>query len=106
MLRDAFVAISDPTRREILELLNERGSAAAGEIAASFSHVSRPAISRHLRVLRECRLVHVTRLGKTQNYTLDPGPILDVQAWLKGFSGRQVRSLQNLRRRAERSSNR
>ena len=97
MVRDAYVAIADPTRREILELLNEQGTTPAGEIAARIGHVSRPAISRHLRILRECDLVVATRQGKAQNYTLNPAPINDMQGWLKGFSRRQVKSLKSLR---------
>ena len=55
--RDAFVAIADPTRREILDLLRTHGPLLAGEIAAEFDDASRPGISRHLRVLRECGVV-------------------------------------------------
>lgn len=97
MLRDAFVAISDPTRREILELLSDREVLAAGDIATAIARVSRPAISRHLRVLRECGLVSSFKHGKTQNYALNPEPIEDVQRWLTGFSRAQVRSLKALR---------
>lgn len=97
MVRDAYVAIADPTRREILDLLNNRGTTAAGEIAAEFSHVSRPAVSRHLRVLRECELVTASKQGKTQNYSLNLAPMNDIRSWLKGFSGRQVNSLKTLR---------
>ena len=98
MIRDAYVAIADPTRRDILDLLNERGTTAAGEIAAEFPHVSRPAVSRHLRVLRECQLVTASKQGKTQNYSLNPEPMSDVRSWLKGFSGRQMQSLKTLRK--------
>lgn len=97
MVRDAYVAISDPTRRQILDLLNDRGTVAAGEIAAQFSQVSRPAVSRHLRILRECDLVASSRQGKTQNYSLNAGPIRDVQKWCQGFAQRQTNSLKSLR---------
>ncbi len=97
MIRDAFVAIADPTRREILEILNNRGTSAAGEIATAFPSLSRPAISRHLRILRECELVRATRLGKAQRYSLNPAPITDIQAWLQGFSRKQMKSLKTLR---------
>ena len=62
--RDAYVAIADPTRREILGMLRDRGRLQAGEIAARFPSASRPGISRHLRVLRECGVVHCEREGK------------------------------------------
>ncbi len=97
MVRDAFVAIADPTRREILELLHTRGTSAAGEIAAEFRNLSRPAVSRHLRILRECELVEASRQGKEQRYSLNPAPINDIQKWLKGFSRRQMQSLKALR---------
>ena len=64
--RDAFAAIADPTRREILELLRDRGVQTAGEIAANFASVSRPGISRHLRVLRECGVVASVREGMAE----------------------------------------
>ena len=101
--RDAFSAIADPTRREILELLRDRGVQTAGEIAANFASVSRPGISRHLRVLRECGVVASVRRGKSQNYVLDPRPIAAIRdGWLAGFAEMQSASLAALRKRAER----
>jgi len=64
--RDVFTGIADPTRRDILDLLLANEVLAAGDIANHFSSASRPGISRHLRVLRECGLVTVARAGKTQ----------------------------------------
>ncbi|MCH7896832.1 MAG: helix-turn-helix transcriptional regulator, partial [candidate division NC10 bacterium] len=55
--QDPFAALADPTRRSILELLRERASLTAGEIAARFPQISRAAVSKHLRVLRRARLV-------------------------------------------------
>ena len=98
MHRDAFVAIADPTRREILDLLVERDVLGAGDIAARFQAVSRPAISRHLRILRECGVVVSFRRGKTQNYSLNPAPLNEIRdGWLSGFAQKQVRSLKTLR---------
>ncbi len=102
MLRDAYVAIADPTRREILELLRDNDVVAAGDIASQFRNVSRPAISRHLRVLRECGVVVVLKHGKTQNYSLNPNPINEIrQGWLKGFAKKQMTSLSTLRENVE-----
>lgn len=102
MIRDAYVAIADPTRREILDLLREREVIGAGEIAARFQEVSRPAVSRHLRILRECGVVVSFRRGKTRNYSLNPAPLNDIrQGWLEGFAGKQVKSLAALRRVVE-----
>jgi DNA-binding transcriptional ArsR family regulator len=73
-------AIQDPTRREILDALRDRDYA-AGELAALFP-VSRPAISKHLRVLREARLVAERRTGRHRIYRLDPAPLQSLDQWL------------------------
>jgi DNA-binding transcriptional ArsR family regulator len=100
--RDAFTAIADPTRREILDLLRLHESLAAGDIAAHFSTASRPGISRHLRVLRETGLVEAARDGKTQNYTLNARPLNDIRTgWLANFAAMQTQSLATLRNRVE-----
>ena len=78
-----FAAIADPTRRAILDSLRG-GQRAAGRIAADFA-VSRPAVSRHLRVLAQARLVRVIRQGRNQMYELEPTPLRDVAAWLDGY---------------------
>ncbi len=80
---EALAALADPTRREIVALLaaGERG---AGELAAHFP-VSRPAVSRHLRVLREAGLVRVRAEGQRRVYALDPGPLSELDAWLAPF---------------------
>ena len=101
-VRDAFVAIADGTRREILDLLYANEVVTAGEIAAEFEGVSRPAISQHLRVLKECGVVVTFRHGKTQNYSLNPDPINEIQQqWLRKFSQRNVKSLVKLRKIVE-----
>ena len=100
--RDIYAAIADPTRRRILELLRDRGSLAAGAIAAAFSDASRPAISRHLRVLKECGIVESSRDGKARIYHLNTLPLARIRdGWLAGFGARQTERLQALRRRAE-----
>ena len=58
--RDTYVAIADPTRRRILDLLHKKGVLAAGDIAGCFMTVSRPGISKHLRVLRDCGVVEAS----------------------------------------------
>ncbi len=79
----AFQALADPTRREIVELL-VTGERNAGEIASHF-HVSRPAVSRHLRVLREHGLVRATRVRQQRIYALDPGPLRELDDWLERY---------------------
>ncbi len=101
-VRDAYVAIADPTRREILDLLRLRQAVPAGEIAAQFTHASRPAISKHLRVLRECGLVTTARTGKVNSYSLNAAPLNEMRdGWLRQFAGQQVESLVRLRSQVE-----
>lgn len=78
---DSFTALADPTRRRILELLGD-GERAAGEIADRFA-ASPPAISQHLKVLRETGLVRVRPDGQHRFYSLDPDGLGEVDAWLK-----------------------
>jgi DNA-binding transcriptional ArsR family regulator len=73
-------AIADPVRREILVMLHA-GPLPAGEIAGRFP-ITRPAISRHLRVLREAGLVRVRVEGQRRVCTLDPRPPSELDAWL------------------------
>jgi DNA-binding transcriptional ArsR family regulator len=76
-------AIADPVRREILVLLR-RGPMTAGAVAARFP-ISRPAVSRHLRVLREAGLVVDTAEGRERLYRLDVAPLAALDAWLAPF---------------------
>jgi DNA-binding transcriptional ArsR family regulator len=100
--RDAFTAIADPTRREILDLLRDKGPMRAGDIAEKFSETSRPGISRHLRVLRECGVVAAEKDGKAQVYSLEPLPLVKMrEGWLGRFGDMQTQSLKALRRRVE-----
>ena len=73
-------AIADPIRRRILETLS-RGPLSAGEIAARFA-ISRPAISRHLRILRQVGLVTADTEGRRRIYRFDPRPLAELDAWL------------------------
>jgi DNA-binding transcriptional ArsR family regulator len=81
---DTFEAIADPTRRRIIELLGSE-SRNAGSIAAEFS-VSRPAISRHLRVLRECGVVAVEEQAQQRIYHLNPDRLSEVAAWIARYT--------------------
>jgi len=99
---DAFTAIADTTRREILTLLRDRPTMAAGEIASHFPSASRPGISRHLRVLRECGVVHCTRRGKEMLYAVNPEPMNAIRdGFLAGFATMQTESLKALRRKVD-----
>jgi DNA-binding transcriptional ArsR family regulator len=76
-------ALGDGTRRSVLELL-AGGPRAVGEIAGELP-VSRPAVSQHLRVLREAGLVVVTKDGTRRLYEVDPDGIRALRRYLDGF---------------------
>ena len=79
----ALQALGDPTRRSVLEELRE-GPRAVGEIAARLP-VSRPAVSQHLRVLKEAGLVTERQNGTRRLYRVDPDGFAEVRAYLEGF---------------------
>lgn len=78
-----FQALADPTRRAVLDLLR-RGSQPAGQIANAFP-VSRPAISKHLRLLRRAHLVREHREGRNRVYQLNPEPLRAVDSWIEQY---------------------
>ena len=100
--KDPFAALADPTRRAILDLLRERTTLTAGEIAAQFPKISRAAVSKHLSVLRRARLVKARERGRERHYTLDPRPLAEVyHEWLERFAPMMEESLMELKRRVE-----
>ena len=90
-----FQALADPTRRAVLDLLR-RGSQPAGQIAQAFP-VSRPAISKHLRLLRRAHLVHEHREGRNRVYQLNPEPLRAVDSWIEQYRTFWTASLSNLK---------
>lgn len=78
-----FQALADPTRRAVLDLLRA-GSQPAGAIAQAFP-ISRPAISKHLRLLRRAHLVQEHREGRRRVYRLNPEPLRAVDTWLNQY---------------------
>jgi DNA-binding transcriptional ArsR family regulator len=100
--QDPFKALSDPTRRDILALLRKRQDCSAGEIADSFPNISRPAVSRHLRVLREAGLAIATGIGREQRYTLSLARLARVHHdWFAQFGDVWGASLRALKGRVE-----
>lgn len=77
---EVFEALADPTRRRIVELLAEE-ERSAGELAGHFQ-VSRPAVSKHLRVLREAGLVTVREDAQKRIYRLEPKALRRAEGWL------------------------
>ncbi|MDP9151050.1 MAG: metalloregulator ArsR/SmtB family transcription factor [Myxococcota bacterium] len=96
---DVFRAVADPTRRAILDRLRA-GPAPAGALALDFKQ-SRPAISKHLRVLREARLVTEQRSGRERVYALDPIPLQRVAGWVEGYRSFWQVNLTKLKRYLE-----
>jgi len=88
---DAFAALAEPRRREILRLVSGR-ELAAGEIARRFE-VTRPAISQHLRVLKAAGLVSERRDGTRRFYRARPETIAELWAALEVFWSESLRSL-------------
>ena len=84
-IQNTIKALSDPIRREILELLRE-GRLSAGEIANRFS-VSGAAVSKHLAVLREADLIRDTREGKYIYYELNTSVLEEVMLWISSLKG-------------------
>jgi DNA-binding transcriptional ArsR family regulator len=80
---DAFNAVAEPRRRQILDVL------AGGELSVTDLVVrldlSQPLVSKHLRVLREVGLVHVRDSGRQRLYRLDAGPLRSISAWLAPY---------------------
>jgi DNA-binding transcriptional ArsR family regulator len=90
-----FSALADPTRRAVLDLLR-KGRQPAGQIAQAFP-ISRPAISKHLRLLRRAHLVHEHREGRNRFYNLNPEPLKAVDSWLERYRVFWSASLMNLK---------
>lgn len=94
-----FAAISDPTRRAILDRLKQ-GGAPVNEIASAFD-VTRPAISKHLRLLREAQLVRERKEGRQRIYELTPQPLREVADWAEGYRAFWASNLLALKKHVE-----
>jgi DNA-binding transcriptional ArsR family regulator len=92
---EVFEALADPTRRRIVELLAE-GERSAGELAGEF-RLTRPAVSKHLRVLREAGVVDVRGDAQRRIYRLEPEALGAAEEWLarhRGFWQRRLDALE------------
>ena len=98
-LDEAFGALADPTRRRLLRLVGERPRK-AGELAGEFP-VSRPAISKHLRVLRDAGLLEVERRGRARIYRLVPDGLSRARRWMEETGRFWDGALEAFRRRVE-----
>jgi DNA-binding transcriptional ArsR family regulator len=85
----AFDVLGDPVRRRILELLasGEHTSGEVVEVVGGEFGISQPAVSQHLRVLRDSGFAHVRAAGTRRIYAVDPSGLREVDAWLGQFRG-------------------
>jgi DNA-binding transcriptional ArsR family regulator len=79
-LDEALAAVADPTRRAICQRL-AHGRASTGQLAALFP-ISRPAVSQHLKVLKDAGLIRLAGEHRLSPYELVPGPLLEIEAWV------------------------
>lgn len=84
---DAFAALADPTRREIIDLLASSGQMPASAIARRFP-ISAPAISQHLKLLREAQLVTMQKRKQQRLYQLNPQAMNEMEGWLRQMTER------------------
>jgi len=92
-------AIADPKRRQILDLLAEE-DLPVGHIAARF-RISRPAVVKHLRVLRSAKLISVRRCGRQRFQCINAGPLQGVEAWVSQFETLWDENLKRLKMQVE-----
>ena len=84
---DAFEALADPTRRQIVEMLAAQGQLPASDIASRFA-ISAPAISQHLKILREAGLVDMEKRKQQRLYQLNPATLAQVETWAQQTAAR------------------
>jgi DNA-binding transcriptional ArsR family regulator len=84
---DAFSALAEPTRRDILELLASNGKMPATAIYKRFK-ATPPAISQHLKVLKDANLVSVQKKAQQRIYYVNPEPMKELEKWIKQFCSR------------------
>ena len=83
MRRDAFQAIADPTRREIINILS-RGTLNLNSVAGNFD-ISRPAISKHIKILTECGLIVIKQQGRERYCEANLQPLNKVSKWVEQY---------------------
>lgn len=92
---DTFTALAEPTRRSILEMLSANGNLAATDIYKKF-RASPPAISQHLKVLREAKLVRVEKRAQQRIYYINPEPMKELEKWIHQFAANREKEFMAL----------
>ncbi|TMU56908.1 ArsR/SmtB family transcription factor [Flagellimonas algicola] len=83
MRRDVFQAIADPVRRDIIKLLSEQ-ALTVNEVAEQFQ-VSRPAISKHLKILEECGIISYSQKGRERHCLIQPKNLIPAFLWIDQY---------------------
>lgn len=94
MRRDVFQAIADPTRRDIISLLSTNTLTLNG-VAENFD-ISRPAISKHIKILQECGLIIIKQEGRERYCEIQPEPLQEVKLWVEQYKSFWNNKLDNL----------
>jgi DNA-binding transcriptional ArsR family regulator len=94
-IMDTFTALAEPTRRNILEMLAANGNLSATDIYSKFKS-SPPAISQHLKVLREARLVRVEKRAQQRIYYINPEPMRELEKWVHRFAAQTEEQYERL----------
>ena len=97
---DAFNAIAEPRRRQIVELLSRRGALAVGAIVVALG-LPQPAVSKHLGVLRQVGIVSVAQQGQQRLYRLEGKELKHVYEWISKFERFWTHQLDRIKQRAE-----
>src|SRR5262245_15912899 len=100
---DVFNAIAEPRRRQIIELLAQRGSLAVGALVLALG-LPQPSVSKHLGVLLEVGVVSVNKSGRQRVYRLNPQELKSVYDWTKAFEHFWSHQLDRIKTRAEQKS--
>lgn len=83
---DTFQALAEPKRREILELLAKKGALTSTSISSNFE-ISPPAISQHLKILRETKLVDMEKKAQNHIYSVNKTTVNELGIWINGLTG-------------------
>ena len=86
---DIFAALAQPNRRHIIEILASRGQLSASDISDKF-YISPPAISQHLKVLRDAKLVQVEKQAQKRLYQINPQKMIELEVWLNRLKKKLV----------------
>ncbi|MEP0265415.1 metalloregulator ArsR/SmtB family transcription factor [Dokdonia sp.] len=93
MRRDVFQAIADPIRRDIIEILAKE-ALTVNEVAENFD-ISRPAISKHLKILKECGIVATNQQGRERLYEIKPQNLIPAFLWIEQYKNLWESKLDN-----------